>query len=288
MRESVLQTRLRSRSRTGTLRGATKQTGGIRLDIADIAQRAQAYQVELDALKQRLAPQDFSWYPYGTLSSFHLIEKLLGPTHRDLSAFAGDQPIADIGTADGDTAFFFEKLGCQVDAVDFPPTNFNLCRGVHALKKALDSSVTIREIDLDARFELPAARYGLAFFLGILYHLKNPFGALEGLAHSARYAFVSTRIVRYNLAAEAKGHANLNRERVELRTLPVAYLVAAQETNGDATNYWMFSEAGLRRLFERTGWDVMDFMTVGNVTASDPATSAGDERAFCLLRSRRI
>lgn len=261
---------------------------GIRLDIADIAQRAQAYQIELDALKRRLAPQEFTWYPYGTLSSFFLIEKLLGPTHRDLLALADGGPIADIGTADGDTAFFLERLGCRVDAVDFPPTNFNSCRGVHALKNALDSSVTIREIDLDAHFDLPAAPYGLAFFLGILYHLKNPFGALESLARSARHAFVSTRIVRYNLAPEAHGDAKLNRERVDLHTLPVAYLVAADETNNDATNYWMFSEAGLRRTFDRAGWDVLDFMTVGNVTASDPATNAGDERAFCLLRSRRL
>ena len=50
----------------------------------------------------------------------------------------------------------------------------------------------------------------------------------------------------------------------------------------------MFSEAGLRRILYRSGWDVLDFMTLGNTTDSDPATNKGDERAFCYLRSRHF
>jgi 2-polyprenyl-3-methyl-5-hydroxy-6-metoxy-1,4-benzoquinol methylase len=256
------------------------------LDIAELARRAKAYEAELAAVKQRLAPEDFSWYPYDTLSGFYVLDQLLGVGHRDLLALAGGETIADIGTADGDTAFFLESLGFSVDAIDFPSTNFNLCRGVHALKDELASSVTIREVDLDARFELPGARYGLAFFLGILYHLKNPFGSLEALASLAKHAVISTRITRFNLARDARGSGALNSERVDLRTVPVAYLVDAFETNGDATNYWMFSEQGLRRILYRAGWDVIEFMTIGNTVASDPATHAGDERAFCLVRSR--
>jgi len=259
---------------------------GTDLDIAEIARQAKAYRLELDSIKERLAPQEFGWYPYGTLFNFGLIEKLLSRPNRNLLELAGDAPIADIGAADGDTAFFLETLGCRAHAVDYPPTNFNSCRGIRLLKESLGSSVQLHEVDLDARFDLPGERYGLAFFLGILYHLKNPFGALESLARSARHAVVSTRVVRYNLAPKARGTQNLNRERVELHTLPVAYLVASDETNNDATNYWMFSEAGLKRTLDRAGWDILDFMTVGNDRTSDPATNEGDERAFCLVRSR--
>jgi hypothetical protein len=257
------------------------------LDIAEIAEKARAYRHEIEAIKERLAPAGFAWYPYGTMTNFVLLEKLLSRPNRKLLDRAGDAPIADIGAADGDTAFFLESLGYRAHAVDYPPTNYNSCRGIRLLKEALGSSVEIREVDLDRHFELPGERYGLAFFLGILYHLKNPFGALESLAGVARHAVVSTRIVRYNLAPKARGTNAVNRERVELRTVPAAYLVAADETNNDATNYWMFSEAGLRRTLERTGWDVLDFTTFGNDRTSDPATNEGDERAFCLLRSRR-
>jgi hypothetical protein len=69
---------------------------------------------------------------------------------------------------------------------------------------------------------------------------------------------------------------------------PVTCLVAADETNNDATNFWMFSEAGLRRILHRCGWEVLDFLTLGNTDNSDPATAAGDERAFCYVRSRHF
>lgn len=256
------------------------------MDIADIAARAAAYRGQLDALKQRLAPADFAWYPYGTLDNFHVLDLLLKDGHRRLLELVGDAPVVDIGAADGDTAFFMETLGCRADVVDYAPTNYNGCRGVHALKAAIDSKVDIREVDLDARFDLPGERYGLAFFLGILYHLKNPFGALESLARSARHALVSTRIARYNVAPRASTAGPLNTARVEMQSIPVAYLVDTLETNNDPTNYWMFSEAGLRRVLDRSGWDVLDFMTLGNTASSDPATNEGDERAFCLVRSR--
>jgi hypothetical protein len=48
----------------------------------------------------------------------------------------------------------------------------------------------------------------------------------------------------------------------------------------------MFTEAGLRRILDRCGWDVLDFATFGNTTDSDPASREGDERAFCFVRSR--
>jgi hypothetical protein len=68
-----------------------------------------------------------------------------------------------------------------------------------------------------------------------------------------------------------------------LRDLPLAYLLDDREANNDPTNYWIFSEAGLRRLIKRTGWEPRDFITVGNTVDSDPAGPDGDERAFCLL-----
>lgn len=253
-----------------------------------MANRARAFSLELEEIKQRLAPSEFTWYPYGTLNNFTILKSLLGAKYGNLIELANDAPIADIGAADGDTAFFMESLGCRADTVDFPPTNFNGCRGMRAMKEALGSSINIHEVDLDKSFDLPGERYGLAFFLGILYHLKNPFGALESLARSARHALISTRVTRYNLPKAVRGDERINTQRIELRSVPSAYLVDTHETNNDPTNYWMFSEAGLRRILDRTGWDVLEFITVGNTTDSDPASNEGDERAFCLVRSRHM
>jgi len=257
------------------------------VDIAELNRLSQQFRLELQQKKDSLAPSEFGWYPYGTLDNFFVLSKLLSGENRSFLERVGDGLIVDIGAADGDLAFFLESLGHRVHVADYPPTNFNSCRGVRLLKQSLNSQVQIQETDLDAKFELPAERYELAFFLGILYHLKNPFYVLENLAKRSRHAFISTRIARFNVAKGAEGKS-INTKRVELGSIPVAYLVAADETNNDSTNFWMFSEAGLRRILYRSGWDVLDFITLGNTKDSDPATSAGDERAFCYVRSRYI
>ena len=248
------------------------------METSELTTRAIEFKAKLESTKDATPHDGWDWYPYGTLNNFYLIEQLLEGTGIDVPALCEGGPVLDIGAADGDTAFFFESLGIPAHVVDYPPTNFNSCRGVRALRDALDSKVSISETDLDAQFRLPEAHYGLAFFLGILYHLKNPFYALERLGRHAKHAFISTRIARFNTADP--------QTRVDLSGIPVGYLLAHDECNNDATNFWIFSEAGLRRLLHRAGWDVVAFRTFGAVGESDPATNDGDERAFCLVRSR--
>ena len=98
---------------------------------------------------------------------------------------------------------------------------------------------------------------------------------LEALARRTEYCVLSTRVTRF--APDRK---------TSLHALPVAYLLDEAEANDDSTNHWIFSEAGLRRLLKRTGWEVRDYLSTGNTFLSDPASGAGDERAFCLLESR--
>ena len=247
------------------------------MDISDLISRAEEWRRDLAEVKGRAAAPGFPWYPYDTLGNFTHLDRLLTGPRRRLLELAGTQPVADIGAADGALAFLLEKLGHEVDIVDYGPTNFNTLRGARLLQETLHSKVTIHEVDLDSQFRLPRTDYGLVFFLGILYHLKNPYFVLESLSRATRYVLVSTRVAK--LAGP---------KRTEIANLPVAYLVDPTETNNDSTNYWIFSQEGLRRIFSRTGWVVRDFITVGNVKNSDPATPQGDERAFALLESRRF
>jgi len=110
-----------------------------------------------------------------------------------------------------------------------------------------------------------------------LYHLKNPYGVLETLAKKSRYCFLSTRI------------AALARDRkTRIGDIPVAYLLDEAEINNDPSNYWIFSETGLRRIFKRAGWTVRNWRTNRDASRSDPVSTAGDVRAFCLLESRLV
>lgn len=226
--------------------------------------------------KTKLAhrPQQF-WYPYATLRNLPVLDRLLAGVGLDLLELCRGKygRVADIGTADGDLAFFLEEMGFSVDVVDNESTNFNNLDGARILKEALNSSVTIRSIDLDSRSQLFTQRYDAAFFFGILYHLKNPFSVLERLAHVTRYCFLSTRIARQTA------------DGLPLSTYPLAYLLGPDECNNDSTNFWIFSDEGLKRLIHRTGWSILAYTTIGDKTNSTPADPNHDERVFCVLKS---
>jgi len=245
-------------------------------DITEIVTAVHEFEQRLNAAKERAhLPEGRSWYPYYTFASIEMLESLLTGERRKLLALTEGYPVLDIGCADGDLSYFFEECGLEVHAIDHPSTNYNGMEGVRAVKAALDSAVKIGEVDLDSQFVLPPQIYGLVLLFGVLYHLKNPIYVLEALSRRAKYCLLSTRIARLT-----PDH------QTELREIPVAYLLGHGETNDDVTNYWIFSDAGLRRLFERTGWRICDFTTVGAREASDPVHEENDERAFCLLESR--
>ena len=255
------------------------------MDISEMSKLATQYRDVFKQQQAAAAPTGFPWYPYDTASNFWILDQLLKGPNRDLLGLAGGGPVADIGAADGFAAFFLETLGVAVDLIDYGPTNFNTLRGARLLKEKTGSKVDIHEIDLDQQFKLPRQNYGLVLFLGILYHLKNPFYALETLARSTRYCLLSTRVAKF---AGGSSRWSDRPPATRIEELPLAYLVDAAESNNDATNFWIFSVTGLKRICHRAGWDVQEFITLGDTKTSHPAAPDRDERAFCLLKSRNF
>ncbi len=248
--------------------------GATSCQISELLARADASKAWLQAARESIG-DGIVWYRYDILGNIYQLDALLHGENRDLARFARGLPVADIGAADGDLAFTLEhEWGWEVDIVETAATNQNGLEAAQALREHFGSQVHIHDIDLDSQFRLPRERYGLVFFLGILYHLQNPFFVLQELARRADYCLISTRVARVAGADETA-----------IGTLPVAYLVGATETNNDPTNYWMFSPAGLDRIIDRAGWRVLERFSVGDVLKSDPASPDHDERMFMLLES---
>jgi tRNA (mo5U34)-methyltransferase len=246
------------------------------LTIEELQEQIKPFRKQLQEIKNSNANEGFTWFGYDALGNVEVLNSLLTGKNRELINNIVGQHVADIGAADGDLSFFLESMGINAHIIDFGPTNWNGLQGAHTLKKLLNSNVDIYDVDLDSQFLLPFENYELIFFLGILYHLKNPFYALERLSKATRYLILSTRI------------ANLSRQNgIDYTTEPMAYLLAPDELNNDATNYWIFSDAGLRRLVQRTGWEIRDFVSLGVHDLATPQDLNRDQRAFMLLESRR-
>jgi len=216
------------------------------------------------------------WYPYQTLPHIRTLEQVCAAAGLDLLEVCRGPygRIADIGAGDGDLAFFLEKMGFSVEIIDNEYTNFNGLEGARVVKEAINSSVEIRSVDLDSEFALPTQKYDTVFFLGTLYHLKNPFLILEKLARVTTRCFLSTRVTKRTSDGQ------------NLSPYPLAYLLAPQECNNDDTNFWIFTDEGLKRLADRAGWKVVSYLTVGETEYSTPADPDHDERAFCLLERK--
>jgi len=247
------------------------------LDIAEMCAQAKLFGEKLASLKSRMSPGPFAWYPYQSLTALPMLDQLLTGDSRRLLDLAGPGTILDIGCADGDLAFFLESLGRTVEVIDNPITNFNAMFGVRALKGALKSSVTIHSCDIDSDAALPSDDYGLVLLLGVLYHLKNPFLVLENLAKQARYCLLSTAVTA--VAPEVSQ---------EIGKSPLGFLASERELNGDSTVYWIFTDSGLRRLLERTNWEICDYkvFSTDDRWKDEPGRAIADLRAFCLVRSK--
>jgi len=242
-------------------------------DAQEFLKEGEKFRAELRALKQHLVVPDYGWYPYECLSTLELLVRLLTPEFGEVAESLASGPVADIGCGDGDLGLLCARLGAEVDAVDHMESNFNQMRGAAVLRDRLGVPLNIHDIDLDSNFHLPRSNYRFAFFLGTLYHLKNPYYVLEKLALHADWCIVSTRIAR------------ITPRQVPIEDEPVAYLLAAREANNDPTNFWIFSAGGLLRILDRAGWTVFGSERIGSAN-SDPVRPEGDERMFVLLKSR--
>jgi hypothetical protein len=73
----------------------------------------------------------------------------------------------------------------------------------------------------------------------------------------------------------------------DLASRPLAYLVDADELNGDPTNFWIFTEPAFHRLVRRSGFDIMASTTIANHPSGVGLPNRPDFgiRGFVALRS---
>lgn len=242
------------------------------IDISQYAKEAVKFEKEMAKTKKRLSV-DFDWYPWPIMNNMNIIDMLLTDNNRNFfSNFEKGASFIDIGAADGDLSFFWERKGFKGTIIDHPQTNYNGLKAAETLKKEFNSNVDILVQDIDTQFKLEK-QYDFVFALGLLYHLKNPMYFLHELTLHSEYMFLSTKVAKY-----------LPDGKTDISNSSVAYFLGPRECNNDPTNYWIFSVRGLEKVLNRSGWQILDFKTFGAVDNSTPHEINRDERAFVFAK----
>jgi tRNA (mo5U34)-methyltransferase len=119
-------------------------------------------------------------------------------------------------------------------------------RGYDLVHKALNSKVESYVADfMTTDLEMFADAFDVVFFLGVLYHLKNPMEALERLAYvTHEVAIIETAAVE--LAAHSN-HAFFE-------------FFECDELAGDHTNWWAPNMKGLVNMCKAAGFDRVDII----------------------------
>jgi len=157
--------------------------------------------------------------------------------------------VLDVGAWDGFFSFEAERRGAErVVAVDpavwrqpaWGPDGWGTRAGFDLAHRALGSRVEAVDVDLLDLSPERVGRFDLVLFLGVLYHLPDPWPVLERVASVASGQLI------------LETHVDL----LDVRRPAVAYYPEA-DVGGDESNWWgpnvVFLEAKLRELgFART------------------------------------
>ena len=153
----------------------------------------------------------------------------------------------DVGAWDGFFSFECERRGAaRVVACDGPawrepawgPGGFGTKAGFELARRALGSRVEDVECDpAEVSEAVAGGRFDVVLFLGVLYHLKHPWVALERVASVCDGLLV------------VETHADL----LDLRR-PAMALYPGSEVAGDASNWWGPNVAALVAMLREEGF----------------------------------
>ena len=158
--------------------------------------------------------------------------------------------VLDVGAWDGFFSFECERRGAaRVVALDGPawrepawgPGGYGTRSGFDLARRALGSAVEDRELDLEDIAPETVGRFDVVLFLGVLYHLKHPWVALERVASVCDGLLV------------VETHADL----LDLRR-PAMALYPGDEVAGDASNWSGPNVPALRAMLLHEGFAQVD------------------------------
>lgn len=153
--------------------------------------------------------------------------------------------VLDIGCADGFYSFLAESRGAaEVVAVDYRlPTQ----SGFSIAKEILGSNVTYRTANVYDLDEKELGTFDFIFFIGVIYHLRNPLLALDGIRKLAKenaQVLVESHVIDLELQAKLQDDTGSLLPQT-VSGMPLWCFYPRDTLNSDHTNKWAPTLAGL-------------------------------------------
>jgi len=145
--------------------------------------------------------------------------------------------VLDVGTYDGYFAFECERRGAEVVAIDVNPAD---CRCFAVARQLLDSRVTFHQMSVyDLREETLGGTFDLVLCLGVYYHLRHLFVALDSLWRIARSEVrIETHVIDHHFVLADGSVVELKDIDKRLVDVPIYRFYRFNELNRSDYSNW--------------------------------------------------
>jgi len=176
--------------------------------------------------------------------------------------------VLDIGTRDGFFAFECERRNANVVAVDYLPaetTGFSVAAGL------LGSRVRYVQENVYRLDPEKLGEFDLVLMLGLLYHLRDPLGALDVVRN-----LCSGQLILESHVCDEE----LDDLSPELNSHPLMQFCPGESLNADPTNYWAPNTRCLEAMMLEASFAVDATTRVGNRTIVHAQASTDERRLY--------
>ncbi len=192
----------------------------------------------------------------GTNDSGRVLEML------DLPESLAGKRVLDLGTRDGFFAFEAERRGAEVIAVDYMPAE---ATGFALAARILSSNVTYVQENI---YNCGRERFGefdVIFMLGLLYHLRDPLGALDVVRELAGgRVYVETYVCDDQIFLADGSKTALASVDARLTDTPIMAFLSGMALNADPTNFWAPNTACVAAMLHEADFSVASVKRVEN------------------------
>jgi tRNA (mo5U34)-methyltransferase len=169
--------------------------------------------------------------------------------------------VLDLGTRDGYFAFEMERRGAEVIAIDYVSMDET---GFQLVAELLDSKVRYFQENV---YNVTPARFGtfdIVLFLGLIYHLPDPLGALEVIRSvCTKELYLETQAIDQAFMLADGSLVPLDGVADVLANVPIMQYYAGKSLNDDPSNYWAPNAKCMEMMLVDSGFRLVMQKVVG-------------------------